>query len=137
MSLNRIRFEVIFPEIHKLIDLNPRDHKNREKIITKVKDALANTHFSHNAIMNLDEIFKDGFQLTDVPLLIKTLISLNVILDSSIKLHYLKYILYAVVIMYFNEDLDNFDDLRKLFDDVFDLLEVDPKKLINNKFFKC
>ena len=137
MSLNRIRFEVIFPEIHKLIDLNPRDHKSRDKIIKKVKDALANTHFSHNAVMSLDEIFKDGFQLTDVPLLIKTLISLNVILDSSIKLHYLKYILYAVVIMYFNEDLDNFDDLRSLFDQVFDLLEIDPKKLINNKLFKC
>lgn len=137
MSIARIQFPIIFEEVNNLISLNNKDDKEREKIIKCVKECLQDAKFINTCILELDEVFSDGFQLSDVSKVCDIVLSKINVLAKRPKLKNLRYIVYSLVIMYLNEHFEAGEELRKLFNDSFNLVELNPSKIIPSNCVIC
>ena len=123
------KFHKVFEEVHKLIEVNQRDHNRRETICILVKKAVANSTYINTCKIELDTKFEDGIGPFDVAYLIKVLLRLNHHLEGvTIHVHDMKYVIFAVLVFYLLESSDksDFEDLRTYFDNVFDLVEMNP-----------
>lgn len=140
MSVMRINFNKIFEELHKLIDLNKSDIDRREKICNKVKTVIKTPSYVNSVIMELDTIFADGLEFAEIPKLISIALSLNKqIKNVHIKPSDMKYVLYSMVILYFNNNDENkdFNTLRTFYNDIFDLVLLQPDKAGVSKGIFC
>ena len=140
MSVLRINFAKIFEELHKLIELNKHDEKRREKICLKVKNIIKTPSYVNSLIMELDTIFADGLQFAEIPKLIQVSLTLNSHLKHiHIKPSDMKYVIYSMIILYFNnnDEHHDFDTLRKFYNDIFNLVLINPAGIEVSKSILC
>lgn len=70
-------------------------------VLSEVKQAFLIPQYFENCKLRLEEAFSDGFQVHDIPVIIKIFLTLNHQLSSiHLQLDDLKYVFYGVLILY-------------------------------------
>ena len=127
------KYHLVFEQVNLLINANPRDMNRRQQINALVKKCLSLPTYLNSCKIELDTRLQDGISPKDVPYVIKILLDLNSHLKgTTIHIHDMKYVLFSVIVTYLLDSTEpaeyDYDSLRMFFDNIFDLVEVDPFK---------
>lgn len=80
---------------------NPTNNDHEQYVLSQVEKALLIPQYVENCKMELEKAFSDGFQLHDIPVIIKMFLMLNDRLSSiHLQLDDLKYVFYGVLTLY-------------------------------------
>jgi len=127
---NLNKYHIVYEELHKLIDMNPKDIPRREMICAIVKRTLSNSRYMETCKIELDTKITTPIEPKDILYMAGFLFTLNVhIEDTDISTHDMKYVLYSVIVVYLATEVGNLDYIRSFFDIMYFAFETDPRSL--------